>query len=77
MLSEVYHSGVLRGRPIGLFKMPENQMAHDEAIRMVLFKIARIATAQTHHADNYDDLIGYAQIAKNIAIGETNETTKG
>lgn len=42
--------------------------AHDEAMEMVLFKIGRIATAKTIHLDNYDDLIGYATLARQLAV---------
>ena len=40
--------------------------AHDEAMEMCLTKIARAATGQ-RKADNYDDLIGYATLAKKMA----------
>lgn len=42
-----------------------------EAIDMCLHKIARIATGKFHE-DNYDDLIGYATLAKQIAKGENH-----
>ncbi len=44
----------------------EGFLAHDDAIEMCLTKIARIATGDFHQ-DNYDDLIGYATIAKKMA----------
>lgn len=47
----------------------EDRRAHDEAIGMVLHKIARIATGY-FHPDNYDDLIGYAVLAKELAEGK-------
>lgn len=47
---------------------PHENEAHDEAIGMVLHKIARIATGQ-FHPDNYDDTCGYATIAKEIKQG--------
>lgn len=53
---------------------PQNQMpsarAHHMAITMIMGKLARIATGGINHADNYDDIIGYAKIAKKHATGE-------
>lgn len=49
-----------------------NFAAHEMAIVMILGKIARIATGKAH-ADNYDDLIGYAKIAKQHAIKKVEE----
>lgn len=45
-----------------------NQQAHDMAIVMIMAKLSRIATGRPH-ADNYDDLIGYAKIARQHAVG--------
>ena len=45
-------------------------VAHDEAIEMCLMKIGRIATAKKISMDSYDDLIGYATIAKSLAEKE-------
>ncbi len=71
-LNSAYEHGV-RNRNKYLFATNSDRMAHDEAIRMALFKIARIATAGAHHADNYDDLIGYVTIAKQIAMEKIDE----
>jgi len=46
-------------------KTPEDG-AHDEAIEMCLTKIARIASGK-RKADNYDDIMGYATLAKKLA----------
>lgn len=42
--------------------------AHDDAMEMVLHKVARIATG-TYHPDNYDDVNGYSSIAKDLGAG--------
>lgn len=42
--------------------------AHNEAIGMCFCKIARIFSGEKIHLDNYDDLIGYATIAKRMAM---------
>lgn len=66
------------GKDAALLHRRENQqqqaeipqsLAHDEAIRMCLVKIARIATGY-HHPDNYVDLLGYATLARNLAEGK-------
>lgn len=49
--------------------MMPNERAHRMAIVMIMGKLARIATG-IPHADNYDDIIGYAKIAKLHATGE-------
>ena len=43
----------------------EGYLAHDDAIEMILTKIARIATGE-YHADNYDDIFGYGKIAHDL-----------
>jgi hypothetical protein len=40
--------------------------AHDEAIRMVLAKLSRIACGQPGHLDNYVDAAAYVAIAGEI-----------
>ena len=58
-------------RPLAVY--PDNRVAaHEQAMEMVLLKISRIATGQIH-IDNYDDLIGYATIAKEMAAQIKNE----
>lgn len=47
-------------------KIP-NEEAHDQAIEMALMKIGRIATGKSK-GDNYDDLIGYATLAKEVSL---------
>lgn len=44
----------------------ETHEAHNEAVEMILTKIARVATGK-RKADNYDDIIGYATLAKQLA----------
>ena len=53
-------------RPVPIPCLP-NREAHEMAIVMIIGKLARIATGKPH-ADNYDDIIGYATIAKEHAI---------
>ncbi len=48
----------LKGDPLG--------EAHDQAISMMMSKLARIASGDFHE-DNYVDLINYARIAFNCA----------
>lgn len=38
------------------------EIAHDEAMRMIMLKMTRIARGE-YHRDNYIDIIGYASIA--------------
>lgn len=47
-------------------KIP-NAEAHDQAIEMALMKIGRIATGKLKD-DNYDDLIGYTTLAKEVSL---------
>lgn len=63
-----FHDHVPSNRGAQFAKMP-NAGAHDMAIIMIIGKLARIATG-VPHADNYDDIIGYAKIARQHAIGE-------
>lgn len=54
----------------GPAKMNCHHGGHNEAIEMVLHKIARIATGKPH-LDNYNDAIGYLKLARQLAfIGE-------
>lgn len=45
------------------------EKAHAHAIRMLLMKVARIATGAPN-AENYIDAIGYLQLAQRIALRE-------
>ena len=50
----------------GIPKLLALQLPHDHAIRMLLLKIARIATGAPHK-ENYDDAIGYTKLAAQLA----------
>ena len=52
-------------RTLSEAKIP-NEDAHDQAMELLLLKVARIATGRLH-ADNYDDVIGYATLAKEVS----------
>lgn len=41
--------------------------AHDVAICMILVKVSRARVS--YHADNYEDMIGYAEIARMVHRG--------
>lgn len=37
-----------------------------QAIRMICVKLARIINGDSHHADSWADIAGYAQVAKGV-----------
>ena len=43
----------------------------DYAISGILIKLARIASGDKTHADHWDDIIGYSQLAKKTVEGGT------
>ena len=47
------------------------RIAHHECIEYILEKIARIMTGPVIHEDNYNDIKGYAELARKIAMGES------
>lgn len=54
------------GTEIRATRLP-NEEAHEMAITMIIAKLSRISTGRAH-ADNYDDIIGYAKIARELAM---------
>ena len=50
-----------------LAKMGRKPDASDAAIKMSLFKVARMLTGDRSHADHYVDEIGYAALAASLA----------
>ena len=45
---------------------------HEEALSMILHKVARIVAGDPNHRDHWDDIAGYATLVSN-EIGEKDE----
>lgn len=65
-LKAVYHKyagGMAQGH-----MTPTRRLAFDHCMEMVMVKIARIATG-LHKTDNYDDAMGYLELARSMVEG--------
>lgn len=51
-------------------------VGHQGCLVMICHKLARIVTGATIHADNYDDIGGYARLARDIAVKGEKENAK-
>jgi len=61
-------------RPI---RIDYNSIGHMGCLDMIMHKLARIMTGKEIHLDNYDDICGYAKLARNIAEQQKKENKNG
>lgn len=73
-LKEHFRAWYFHNKRLGLSN--EDASTHYECLEYVIEKLARIATGVGINEDNYNDIKGYAELARKIAMGENTDVSR-